>query len=178
MRGTVVGLSNPHPMSEFLPAFMQEDDFTVRMTRGLDTILAPLVAVLDCIDAYVDPLLAPDDFIPWLASWVGATVDGHWGDQRVRQSIVAASSLHRLRGTPEGIRAQLALATGGDVEVIGVDGVDYSVSPTADIEDDAPRLLIRVAVDDPAEVRPGVLEELIDGMKPAHVPHRIEVVAR
>lgn len=178
MRGTVVGLPTPYPLSGLLPAFMQEDDFTVRLTQGFDTVVAPLISVLDCLDAYVDPLLAPDDFVPWLASWVGATVDGHWADQRVRQSILAASSMHRQRGTVEGLRAQLALATGGDVEVGDTGGVLCSLSPTDAGHEPEPGLVIRIAVDDPGSVRLSVLEELVDGMKPAHVPHVIEVVSR
>jgi phage tail-like protein len=178
MRGTVEGLPNPHPISGLLPAFMQEDDFTVRMTEGLDAVLAPLVSVLDCLDAYVDPMLAPDDFVPWLASWVGATVDSHWADQRVRLSIVTASEMHRLRGTVEGVRAQLVLATGGDIEVLGSGGIELSSAPTDGVDEGDPHLVIRIAVDDPAAVRLSVVEELVDSMKPAHVPHTIEVSAR
>ena len=178
MRGTVVGLPTPYPLSGLLPAFLQEDDFTVRLTQGFDDVVAPLISVLDCLDAYVDPLLAPPDFVPWLAAWVGATVDEHWADLRTRQSVLAASSMHRQRGTVDGLRSQLALATGGDVQIEDAGEVRCSVSPTGDDDQTEPSLAIRIAVDDPGSVRVSVLEELVDGMKPAHVPHVIEVVSR
>jgi len=179
MRGHVPGLGTPYPIATMLPAFMQEDQFVVRLTSGLDDVVAPVISVLDCLDAYVDPRLAPDDFLDWLAAWVGAPLDDHWGDERRRTSVLAAASLHRMRGTPEGVRAVVALATGGDVEIVEPGGTSVSTSPTPDAAgDSADALLVRIAVDDPADVRLFALDELVTACKPAHLPHTIEVVKR
>jgi phage tail-like protein len=162
-----------------LPAFMQEDQFLVRLTTGLDDVVAPAISVLDCVDAYVDPLLAPPDFVDWLAAWVGAPLDDHWGDDRRRTSVLAAATLHRMRGTVEGLRAVVALATGGDVEVVEPGGTSIALAPTAPAAGDGVgRLLVRVAVDDPSDVRLFALDELVASCKPAHLPHTIEVVQR
>ena len=128
MRSSVAGLPTPHPLGTLLPAFMQEDSFTVRLTEGLDAVLAPVMSVLDCLDAYVDPLLAPEDFLVWLADWVGAALDEHSGDGERRRNVLSAAEMHRSRGTVAGLRAHLELATGGDVEVIEAVG---SRSPSA-----------------------------------------------
>ena len=61
MRTQVQGLATPYPIHRFVPAFLQEDDFVVRFTTGLDHVVAPVVSALDCLEAYVDPRLAPDD---------------------------------------------------------------------------------------------------------------------
>ena len=67
-RGLVAGLDAAHPLGWLLPAMYQEDEFAQRFTGALDTVLAPLVTALDNLDAYVDPALAPPDFLEWLAS--------------------------------------------------------------------------------------------------------------
>jgi phage tail-like protein len=179
MRGVVEGLGTPYPLSTFLPAFMQEDPFLVRMTAGLDDVVAPIISVLDCIDAYVDPMLAPPDFVEWLAAWLGSPLDDHWEDARRRASVLAASELHRMRGTVGALRAVVELATGGSVEVFEQGGTSWSSSPTDDVSgDDAGSLLIRVAVDAPDSVRLRALDEVVSASKPAHLPHTIEVVQR
>jgi phage tail-like protein len=180
MRAEVPGLRSPYPLATLVPAYLQEDDFVVRMTTGLDDVLAPAISVLDCLEAYVDPLLAPADFVTWLGSWVGAPLDDNWPDDRRRWSVLAACELHRLRGTVPGLRALVSLATGGEVTVTEPGGVERSTSPTG--ADGGPEpdhaLVVSVAVDDPSSVRQAALEELVDAAKPAHVPHVIEVVPR
>lgn len=179
MRSGVDGLGTPYPMATMVPGFMQEDSFVVRMTSGLDDVVAPAISALDCLDAYVDPLLAPPDFVDWLASWVGASLDDHWPDERRRRSVLAAASLHRLRGTIEGLRAVVALATGGDVDVVEPGGTSWSSSPTGDAKPNGDQVLVvRLRLDRPDEVRQAALEELVTSAKPAHLPHRIEVEQR
>jgi phage tail-like protein len=178
MRGAVVGLPTPHPLGAMLPAFMQEDSFTVRLTEGLDAVLAPVLSVLDCLDAYVDPRVAPEDFLVWLADWVGAALDDHSGDDERRWSVLVAAEMHRARGTIAGLRTHLELATGGEVEVIETGGVEVSVRPTDPDDPSSEGLLIRLTVADPAAVRIRAVEELVDAVKPAHLPHVIEVISR
>lgn len=177
MRSSVVGLPTPHPLSTLLPAFMQEDFFTVRFTEGFDAVLAPVLSVLDCLDAYVDPLLAPVDFMNWLADWVGATLDDNHDEAHRRASVLNAVELHRVRGTVGGLKAHLEMVTGGQVQVTEGGGTQWSLSPTDGDSPAVERLLITVTVDDPQNIRTRVLEELIDVVKPAHLPHTIEVVA-
>ena len=179
MRGTVTGLGTPYPLVTLLPAYLQEDGFATRLTQGLDDVLAPAIAVLDCLEAYVDPRLAPEDFLPWLADWVGAPLDDAWTDQRRRLQVLAATALHRDRGTVKGLQALLELATGGEVTVREPAATSWSARPTDEAAHAEPQVLgITIAVDDPTTLRERVLEELVRAAKPAHLPHSIQVVKR
>ena len=80
-------------------------------------MLAPVFATLDCLDAYVDPWLAPEDFLEWLAGWVGVVIDEGWPIERSRAFIANIVELYRWRGTIRGLVAELAIYTGGDVEI-------------------------------------------------------------
>lgn len=179
MRGDVPGLPSPYPLATMLPAFMQEDQFLVRMMAGFDSVIAPVISVLDCIDAYCDPLLAPPDFLDWLAAWLGTTLDDHWDDARRRRSVMNAAELHRMRGTVTALRSLVELATGGQVEVYEPGGTWWSLTPTPDdYEAESGGIHIRVTVDQPEAVRLYALDELVAAAKPAHLPHTIEVVKR
>ena len=70
MRGLTREVRPRHRLAPTLPALLQEDAFLTRFTAGLDDVLAPVVATLDSLDSYVDPALAPEDFLDWLAGWV------------------------------------------------------------------------------------------------------------
>src|SRR5262249_43431721 len=103
MRGTIADpgadlgtdLGSPDPIVGMRPAVYQEDEFTGRFTAGLDEVIAPVLAALDCLDAYVDPTVSPPDFLDWLASWVGIRL--HEAIPLARRRILVANAvrLHR-----------------------------------------------------------------------------------
>ncbi len=175
MRGSVPGLLTPYPLGAMLPAYLQEDQFAMRWVAGFDDALAPIVSVLDCIEAYVDPYLAPDDFPQWLAGWVGAMQDENWPAARQRRAIATAVTLHRTRGTVPGLVAQLELATGGTVSLSGSGGVSWSRDPDTPVPDTSPTLHIRITVEDPSLIDLAALHAVIEAAKPAHLSHTIEV---
>lgn len=177
MRGTVPGLDTPYPISGLLPVALQEDSLATRLTEGLDDVLAPVIATLDCLSAYVDPRLAPADFLTWLGTWVGVALDETWPLDRRRATVAQAVALYRTRGTPDGLRAHLEVLTGGRVEVSDSGGVYWSTTPdsTAATEGD-PEVVVRVVDPDPGASDPVILHELVTAAKPAHVPHHVEIV--
>ncbi len=184
MRGTVPGLASPYPLITLLPAIYQEEDpFVGRFTAGLDDVLAPVISTLDNLDAYVDPLLAPEDFLSWLAGWVGVTVNDNAPVGQHRATVARAAELHRLRGTVTGLRTALELLTGGDVDVTDSGGVAGSHQPgTAAPGDPRPWVRVAVAVDadlgwEPDALRAAV-EAAVVAAKPAHVQHLVEVRVR
>ena len=100
MRGTVGGLLSPHPLGAGLPAVYQDEDpFVMRMTRAFDELLAPVIATLDNLSAYFDPALAPEDFVDWLAEWVGMELDDNWPVELRRAVVASATDLLGRRGT-------------------------------------------------------------------------------
>jgi phage tail-like protein len=184
MRGTVPGLATPYPLVGLLPAIYQEEDpFVGRFTAGLDDVLAPVIATLDNLEAYVDPLLAPEDFLGWLAGWVGVTVNENAPVELHRATVARAASLHRMRGTVAGLRTSLELLTGGDVTVSDSGGVAYSDSPGTAVPGDAwPWVRITVAVPADSDWSPEALRAAVEAAvvaaKPAHVQHIVEVSTR
>src|SRR5262245_37911678 len=129
MRGAVAGLESRVPIVEQLPAIYQEDQFARDFTGGLDAVLSPVVATLDSLDAYVDPFLSPSDFRAWLASWSGRALDDDLPIERRRQLVASAIFLFRMRGTVMGLRAEVAIYTGGAVEVMETGGTTWSQTP-------------------------------------------------
>jgi phage tail-like protein len=185
MRGTVAGLASPYRIAEFLPSVYQEDDpFVQRFTAGLDEVWAPVLATLDCLDAYLDPHLTPEDFLGWLAGWVGAVVDDETTPLALRRAAVAqAAALHRSRGTPDGLRVLIELLTGGHVEVADSGGASWSPTPDAVPPGEAsPWVAVRVTLERASEQSVAAVREAVEAAvasaKPAHVVHSVEVVSR
>ena len=177
MRGVVAYLPSPHPLGEHLPAVYQEDPFTRGLMAGLDEVLAPILATLDCLAAYIDPRLAPEDFLAWLSGWVGADLDESWPLERCRAFVARSVELYRRRGTVAGLIAHVEVFTGGRVEIAETGGVTWSRDRGTDLPGEpVPRLAVRVAVDDPSTVSARALDRLVAAAKPAHVIHQVEVV--
>ncbi|WP_410574422.1 phage tail protein [Amycolatopsis sp. cmx-4-61] len=175
MRGAVDGLRSPHPIVEFLPAVFQEDEGIRRWVAGLDDVLAPALASLDCLVAYLDPMSAPADFLELLAAWTGVELDENWPLDRQRSTVAHAAELHRVRGTAYGLQWQLDMLTDGRARLHDAGGVTWSQSPTDDTDHQPPRrLVIEVSADlSPEEV--SAVRELVEWAKPAHVAHHVVV---
>jgi phage tail-like protein len=179
VRGMIAGLASPHPLGASLPALYQEDTFAQRLTAALDEVLAPIFSSLDTLHAYLDPALAPDDFLDWLAGWVGVTLDETWPIERRRQLVADAAQLYRSRGTVAGLADQITIYTGGEVLVEDNGSAAWSSTAGGKIPGTAtPSLRVKVTVDDPNSVSLARLEAVVATAKPAHVPHTITVVGR
>jgi phage tail-like protein len=173
--GTVEGYQSPHPLIEGLPGLYQEDDFTRRWLSAMDDALAPVFLALDSMPAYLDPELTPDDFLDWLASWVGVLLDENWPIERRRAFVAQAAELYRLRGTTAGLAAHVRIFTGGDVEILESGGVHWSKRSGSDLPG-TPGYRIEVRVKDTdTPVDPARLDALVATAKPAHVVHRVRV---
>lgn len=177
MRGMVRGLPTPHPVARELPAVYREDALLEAFTRILDEMLAPVLATLDGLDAYLDPRLAPADFLELLAFWVALPLEPGWPLDR-RQSLVGgATELFRRRGTLAGLAELVARHIGVEPEIEDSGGVAWSATPGGHPPGNPePSLVVRVRVPDPAAVDRSRLDALVAAAKPAHVPHRVEVV--
>jgi phage tail-like protein len=178
MRGLVAGLASPHPLARGLPAIYQEEDpSTVRLTQAFDDSLAPIVSTLDNLPAYFDPRYAPEDFLAWLAGWLAIELDETWEVERRRTAVREAADLLRRRGTAGGLATEVELATGGQVEIVENGGSGWSLDAGSPMVGSArPSLLVRLRVTDASTVDRERLERIVDAAKPAHVPHRIEIV--
>lgn len=180
MRGTIEGLRSPHPLAQGLPAIYQEEDpFTIRLTEAFDDVLAPVFSTLDNLPAYFDPSLTPPDFLGWLASWVALELDETWDLARRRQAVKSGVDLLRRRGTAVGLADELRLATGAEIEVLENGGSAWSLDPGSPmVGTPEPALLIRIVTPDAGAVDLDRVERIIGAGKPAHVPHKVEVVVQ
>ncbi|GAA4100841.1 MULTISPECIES: phage tail protein [Streptomyces] len=178
-RGSVDGLASSHPLGGQLPAVYADDDFAQRFVEGLDVVLAPLFNVLDCLEAYFDPAIAPEDFVDWLTGWVGTELDGTEPLEIRRHAVATAVSLHRVRGTAEGLSRAVELAFGVRPEISESGGATWSARPLGPFPGDAkPSLRVTLKVSDPSTVDPHRLEAVVAAARPAHLPFTAEVSAR
>ncbi|HZP49721.1 phage tail protein [Actinocrinis sp.] len=181
MRAAVEGLGTPYPLGSLMPAIYQEDPFTMRWTAALDEVLAPVISTLDCLGAYIDPDLAPEDFLLWLSGWFGLSgvFDENWPLRRRREAVARSVALYRLRGTAEGVRGLLELAAGVRVEVLDSGGTSWSPVPGGALPGAAhARMTVRILAE-PGDLGDAeALGDLIAAAKPAHVAHEVEMVVR
>ena len=177
-RGSVDGYPSPWPLIEHLPGLYQDDMLASDLTAAFDEILAPAIGAIDNFAAYLDPALTPEDFLDWLAGWVGLLPDENWPVERRRAIIALAAQLYRSRGTVKGLAMHVKLFTSGDVEIIDSGAAAWASTPDAAVPGD-PQLGLTVRV---KASKKGVtidrdrLDTLVAAAKPAHVPHTIEIV--
>ncbi|MFD5694204.1 phage tail protein [Streptomyces rubiginosohelvolus] len=180
-RAAVPGLPSRYPIGELLPALYADDDLAQRLTAGLDTVLAPVLSTLDNLPAYVDPALAPADFLPWLASWVGVEADPAWPVELRRAVVARAVELHRWRGTRRGLVERLRLCCGVHAEVRDGGGATWSAEPGAALPPQPTgELLVRVwpvrADDGAGAVDAHRVLEVATAACPVHLTCRVEVL--
>jgi phage tail-like protein len=175
VRAAIDGLRPPRSLAAGLPPAFFGNDFTAELIRAFDEVLAPVFASLDDFDAYLDPRYAPDDFVRWLAGWLGFPVDERWAVPLIREHFSDAREGLLRRGTLAGIAAAVRAYTGSTPRLADNGGVAWSTRPLGPLPGEArPRLLVQV--DDPhGTVDPDVVERIVTATKPAHVLHEVVV---
>lgn len=173
----VEGLQSPHPIGLELPGLFHDDDFTQRFTAALDEVLAPVFITLDAIEAYVDPWLAPEDFLAWLSEWVGLPIEENLPEDRKRAMVAKAVTIHTWAGTARGITELVETYTGIRPEVSDSGGVAFSATPGGAVPgtDDA-TVTVTLRVPSGEEVDVEGVHRLLRGTLPAHVVTTVDVV--
>jgi phage tail-like protein len=144
-----------------LPTIFQDNEFFNRYMLIFESIWEPLEQREDYIDMYFDPRTCPVSFLPWLAGWLGLSIDRHWPEARRRQLLAEALELYRWRGTRHGLTRIIEVCTG----------------LTPQIEEDAAQpFLFRVRVAPPTEgeIDWDLIEALVSAHKPAHAGYILE----
>ena len=100
----------------YLPAVYQEDptsrEFLERFLSLFETILYGLETEISRVFKYFDPDTTPQNFLPWLSSWLNLSLEEDWPDDRKRKFINEACRLYKLKGTPAGIENLIEIYTG------------------------------------------------------------------
>ncbi|MEU5438348.1 phage tail protein [Streptomyces sp. NPDC020719] len=176
-RAAVPGLPSRYPIGGQLPGLYADDDFAQRFTAGLDTVLAPVFATLDNLPAYLDPRVAPLDFVAWLTSWVGAGDDPAWPPELRRAAVIRAVELHRWRGTRRGLLERLRLTLGVDADVRDDGGAVWSSTAGADLPPErSGDVVVRVWPGRGPDVDEERVREIIRDLCPVHVSCRVEIL--
>jgi len=114
----------------FLPAVYGEEpesrDFTARFLSIFDATYDALTTRADEMASLFDPRSTPTangagsgkDFLAWLGSWLGLTLDRSLPVERRRELVRQAHKLYELRGTPEGVRLHVKIVTGAEPMVL------------------------------------------------------------
>jgi phage tail-like protein len=117
-------------LRRFLPAVFAEDpggtNFADRFLSIFDTTLRSVERKIDNEAAYFDPLSTPAvaaktssiDFLTFLASWVGVSLDRQWSVQQRRQTLKQSGQFLCIRGTRLGLWKQLVLLMGMQPEAV------------------------------------------------------------
>ena len=145
----------------------------------METMHAPSESVLERLHTIFDPYQTPDEFVPYLASWVDLEVllDTSRGGSsasrpslstglgRLRELTAAAVTLSQWRGTRKGL--QLFLET-----AMGIKGFEIDEETTGSNGKSRPFHLKITAPEQLAEHRP-LLERIIELEKPAYVTYEL-----
>ena len=146
----------------------------------MESMQEPAESVLAHLDCIFDPLRTPDEFVPYLASWVdlavlmdiprsaspSSTAFLSTGLGRLRELAAAAVTLSRWRGTRKGLCLFLETATGKQ-------GFEINEHVT---ETDGTGRPFHLRITAPAELSEHqvLIERIVELEKPAYVTYELE----
>ena len=166
----------PFNIYQYLPSIYQrpECDFLRRFVEGLEETWIPIDAALIDPSVPYDTRRTPEDFLPWLASWVGLVLNQNWPERKRRTLIRRAVDLYLWRGTAKGISDYLEIYTGVRPQIaepfqgspIAAETVIGANAVIGDIPEHC--FIVTVFVPDGEEVDEQIVREIIESEKPAH----------
>jgi phage tail-like protein len=157
----------PSRLLAYLPGIFSDDPFLSGYLNIFDAIWKPLERQIDQVHAYVDPRLAPPEFLTWLGTWLDLVLDENWPEARRRTLIRRAADLYLRRGTAGALRDYLAIFLGTPPE-ISEDGGDANPF----------HFTVIVRLDAGSIVDEDRLRRIIEEEKPAHTTYTLRLETR
>ncbi|MBD2184296.1 phage tail protein I [Aerosakkonema funiforme] len=183
--------NNPDRISsylQYLPYLQQSDKFLGHFLLAIERILSGftpkdsddimpnqlgLEEYIDRIHTYFNPGLsteesgtAPADFLPWLASWVAASLQEEWDENFQRKFISNIVPLYRLRGTKAGMKKILEIYTGEEVKIYEFDRPAHYFQVEMTLSETAENL----------RRKQQIAKTILDLQKPAHTFYSFQVL--
>jgi phage tail-like protein len=146
---------------QYLPAIFSDDEFMGRYLLIFESIMSPLVWMIDNFDLYLAPETAPQAWLQWMANWFDLLLLPELPIDRQREIMRQAGWLFLRRGTPSGLHRLLELYFGVTPEII---------------EDEPCHFVVRLPLSE-SHVTLGaeVADRLINSQKPAFASYILEV---
>jgi phage tail-like protein len=160
-----------------LPAIYHDGDFGLRFIEGLEAVLDPIVALLDCLHAYISPEIAPRDMVQLMAAWLGVELDEAWPEERWRELVLNASQLARMRGTKAGLELELSVAFPGVPLRVEDEGGVYAAQDESQLPPVKEPGFVVYCETPLSEADAAALARSIENMKPVHVNYRLRIKA-
>ena len=159
-----------------LPAVYQDGDFGMRFIGALETLLDPIVAVLDALPSHFSADHAPRDILDLLSAWLGVELDESQAPQQRREMVRQAAELGRRRGTKRGVELALSLAYPGLPLRVEDPGGVRTAPPEGGMDAPAPSFIVYCDKPIPEETQAAVAR-CIEHVKPVHTTYRLRVKA-
>jgi phage tail-like protein len=100
----------------YLPATYQEDpissDFLERFLSSFETVFYEFETEIESLFRFFDPMITPEGFLPWLASWLHLALEEEWSPKVKRGLIVKATAIYKKKGTLAGLADFLEVVLG------------------------------------------------------------------
>jgi phage tail-like protein len=159
-----------------LPSLYADGDFGMRFVGALETLLDPIVAMLDALPEHFDPDYAPRDILNLLSAWLGVDLDESQPIAVQRDTIRRAAELGRRRGTKGGLELALSLAFPGVPLRVEDEGKVYFSASSEPLESKPAQFV--VYCDKPvSEDVQAAIARCIEQFKPVHTAYRLRVKA-
>jgi phage tail-like protein len=188
----------------YLPAIFREGDSSVFLRQYLQIFESILTApasdslgeflsgipdsfstILGKIPGYLTPQGQREDFVNWLASWLGLVLKEEWTMERKREIIANIVPLYRLRGTAYGLRKYLEIYLGdsGTVSIVEYNFDSFVVGQAYVGQNRVGKGLpyyfeVDLAVTNPDSQLKERVCSIVDREKPAHTYYNVEIVTR
>ncbi len=161
-----------------VPALYQDGDFGLRFLGALETLLDPIVSLLDMLPSHFDPDLAPRDVLALVGAWLGLELDESWTQGRQGELVRSAAELARRRGTRAGLELALRLTFPGlPLSVEDRGGVTWGANGSRAATDERLDFVVVCEVPVPEEEQ-AAIALLVEESKPVHSRYELRVEGR
>jgi phage tail-like protein len=164
---------------QYLPAIFSEpimdfngfnhNDFIGRYLMIFETVLNPVVWLIDNFDLYLSARTAPESWLTWLAGWFDVWLIPELPEARKRQIVEQLGWLYLRRGTAMGLSRFLELYFGVPVDIVEFDDLPCTFTVRIPLaHSDLPLT--------PAQ-KLDLARQLVDGQRPAFTRFEVEDIS-
>lgn len=149
---------------QYLPSIYSDDEFIGRYLLVFESVLSPMFWILDSMDLYFTPDIAPPEWLRWFAGWFDLLLIPELPIERQRRIVGQIGWLFLRRGTKAGMIRLLDLY--------------FGVTPVIEEPKDEPcHFVVKLPLSQAPTPRLGrdVVDRLIMSQKPAFSSYTLEI---